>query len=125
MPNTYAPIPKFDQTVEYITQSEPIIQKDGSAFCDVKINPVILNSKSIDTPKTIDVLVIGLENVIRLGREVSQKNVDALKTAIVDNEISTASASAFVSRLDSIKATPVIISEPVEPLQDEPVIKLP
>lgn len=125
MPNTYAPIPKFDQTVEYITQAEPIIQKDGSAFCDVIINPVKLDSKSIDTPKTIDVLVIGLENVIHLGRKVSQENVDALKTAIVDNKISTTSASALVSRLDSIKATPVAVSEPIEPFQDEPVIKLP
>jgi hypothetical protein len=49
--------------------------------------------------------------------------VDALKTAIVDNKISTASASAFVSRLNDIKATPVAIRE--EPLQDEPVIKSP
>jgi hypothetical protein len=118
----YAPIPKFDQYVEFVTQAEPIADKD-SKFFDAVINPVVLDEKEIVEPKTIDMLVTGCENVNKLGRDVPQKNVDVIKVAITASKMSAASANVLTSRLDKIKATPVIVAIPEEPIE-EPVTKL-
>ena len=121
MLNTYAPIPKFDQYVEFVTQDKPTETKDG-LYYDVVINPTSLEGCDLENVKVIEILVSALENVVSMKREVTQKDVDTLKVAIAAKGGVT--QVAMIARLDKIDAAPTI-KKVEEPLQDEPVIKLP
>jgi len=50
--NIYAPIPDYDQSVEYVTQADPVTQDDGSIFYDVVINPIDLGDQDLTNPQT-------------------------------------------------------------------------
>ena len=107
----YAPIPDYDQTVEYITQAEPVAQENGDTFYDVAINPISLDDQDLTKPQTVEVLAAGYENVASLGRDVSQDDIDTLQTASDDSKASTVQATAIDKSLNSIDADSITPSE--------------
>jgi hypothetical protein len=116
MPNAYAPIPEFDQSVEYVTQAEPVAQDDGTDFYDVVINPISLDDQDLTNPQTIIVLASGYENVISLGRDVSQDDLDTLQQAADDSGADVQKAAAINKILNGIvvfRPRPIITPTPI------------
>lgn len=116
MLNIYAPIPNFDQTVEYVNQADPITQYDGSVFYDVLINPISLDDQDLTNLQTVKILADGYEKVASLGRDVSQTDIDTLQAAANDCGIDAKQIAAITTSLTKIKVSPepiVIDQKPI------------
>jgi hypothetical protein len=102
MPNIYAPIPDYDQTVEFVTQADP----DEEGFYDVVINPISLDDQDLANPQTVEILATGYENVASLGRDVSQDDIDTLQAAAEDSGADDIQIAAISNTLNRIKINP-------------------
>ena len=116
MPDTYAPIPEYDQSVEYVTQADPVTQDDGSIFYDVVINPIDLGDQDLTNPQTLAVLAVGYENVASLGRDVSQDDIDTLQTAADDSgagDVVIAAINKSLGNIAVLRPRPIINPSPI------------
>jgi hypothetical protein len=101
-PIMYAPMPDYDQMVEYVTQADPVEQEDGSLFCDVVINPIALDEQDLSNANTVEILAIGYQNAASLGHDVSQDDIDTLQTAAEASGADKTQVAVISARLNSI-----------------------